>query len=70
MDQIAAGIGPNASVLCEVDRKRAIVLALQDAQVEDWVLIAGKGNEQHQETVGISRAFSDSAVVHETVTRC
>jgi UDP-N-acetylmuramoyl-L-alanyl-D-glutamate--2,6-diaminopimelate ligase len=63
MDQIAAGIGTHAGLSREIDRKRAIQLALRDADSADWLVIAGKGHEQYQDTAGIKSAFSDGAVV-------
>ena len=64
-DEIAAGIGAHADVVRELDRKRAIELALRDAGADDWILILGKGHEQHQEVAGIKTAFSDEAIVRE-----
>lgn len=64
--QVAEGIGAHACITREVDRKRAIQLALRDARWDDWVIIAGKGHEQYQEVVGIKTAFSDSAIACET----
>ena len=65
VDQIAAGIGAHADVVRELDRKRAIELGLQSARADDWLLILGKGHEQHQEVAGIKTAFSDEAIVRE-----
>jgi UDP-N-acetylmuramoyl-L-alanyl-D-glutamate--2,6-diaminopimelate ligase len=65
VDQIAEGVGANANVSRVLDRKRAIQLALRDAGAKDWVLIAGKGHEHHQETAGVTTAFSDAAIVRE-----
>jgi len=61
--EIAAGLDPRTEVVREVDRARAIELALRDASAEDLVLIAGKGHEQAQEMGGESVAFSDEAIV-------
>ncbi|HMJ10311.1 MAG TPA: cyanophycin synthetase, partial [Polyangiaceae bacterium] len=65
IDQIAEGVGAHANISREVDRKRAIVLALRDAGVEDWVLIGGRGHESHQESAGSKTALSDAAIVRE-----
>ncbi|HEY6559156.1 MAG TPA: UDP-N-acetylmuramyl-tripeptide synthetase [Polyangiaceae bacterium] len=65
VDQIAEGIGAHANLSRDLDRKRAIQLALRDAGAKDWVLIAGKGHEHHQETAGVTTAFSDAAIVRE-----
>ena len=45
----------------EPDRAAAIGLALQEADVRDVVLIAGKGHEDYQETAGVRQPFSDMA---------
>ncbi len=63
MAQIAEGLGDHADVLCEVDRARAIELAIRAAEPEDLLLIAGKGHELEQETAGVQIAFSDEAIV-------
>jgi len=51
----------------ELDRGAAIRLALEDAQVGDVVLIAGKGHEPYQETAGVRRPFSDMAAAREAL---
>jgi UDP-N-acetylmuramoyl-L-alanyl-D-glutamate--2,6-diaminopimelate ligase len=66
VDQIAAGIGHGPIVIREIERRRAIHLALKDADANDWVVIAGKGHEQHQETHGIKLPFSDTEIVRES----
>jgi len=63
IDAIAEGIGAHAAVVREVDRARAIELALGEAESEDLVLIAGKGHEQSQESAGVRTPFSDEAIV-------
>jgi UDP-N-acetylmuramoyl-L-alanyl-D-glutamate--2,6-diaminopimelate ligase len=65
MTEIAAGIGPHAALVREVDRARAIQRALALASEEDLVLIAGKGHEQTQEAHGLELPFSDRAIVHD-----
>jgi len=51
----------------ELDSGAAIRLALEDAQVGDVVLIAGKGHEPYQETAGVRRPFSDLAAAREAL---
>ena len=46
-----------------VDRRKAILAALAEAQRGDVVLVAGKGHENYQEIGGRRRRFSDAAVV-------
>jgi UDP-N-acetylmuramyl-tripeptide synthetase len=61
MAQILAGMPASAAVLQQPDRALAIAAALQRAQPQDVVLIAGKGHESHQEIQGVRRPFSDRA---------
>jgi len=63
IEQIAVGLGDHPDVLREVDRARAIELAVRGAAPEDLLLIAGKGHELEQETAGVRSAFSDEAIV-------
>jgi UDP-N-acetylmuramoyl-L-alanyl-D-glutamate--2,6-diaminopimelate ligase len=60
---IAQGLTGHEEVVHELDRARAIELALREAGEDDLVLIAGKGHEQSQEIAGELRAFSDEAIV-------
>jgi UDP-N-acetylmuramyl tripeptide synthase len=59
MAQILAGIPASAAVLQQPDRAQAIAAALQQAQPQDVVLIAGKGHESYQDIQGVRRPFSD-----------
>jgi UDP-N-acetylmuramoyl-L-alanyl-D-glutamate--2,6-diaminopimelate ligase len=43
----------------ELDRRAAIAAAIGEARPGDVVLIAGKGHEAYQETMGLRTAFSD-----------
>jgi len=52
-------------VTIEPDRKRAIGRAIQSAQLDDIVLVAGKGHESYQEIQGVKVPFFDQAVVAE-----
>lgn len=60
-DQLAGG----CAYRVEVDRRRAIGLALQAARPGDVVLIAGKGHERTQETAGVRVPFDDVQVASE-----
>jgi UDP-N-acetylmuramoyl-L-alanyl-D-glutamate--2,6-diaminopimelate ligase len=66
MDEIAAGIGAHASLVREVDRARAIRLALARASADDLLLIAGKGHEQTQQVGDQVVPLSDVAIVRES----
>jgi UDP-N-acetylmuramoyl-L-alanyl-D-glutamate--2,6-diaminopimelate ligase len=48
-----------------VDRKQAIKTAVNMAQPEDIVLIAGKGHEKYQEIKGVKHHFDDKEVLKE-----
>ncbi len=63
--QDIAQAAPQAQI--EIDRRRAIELAIHQAQAGDWVVIAGKGHESEQ-VIGSERyPFSDSAVAREAL---
>jgi UDP-N-acetylmuramoyl-L-alanyl-D-glutamate--2,6-diaminopimelate ligase len=57
----------HAEVLSVVDRGEAIALAIDRARVGDFVLIAGKGHEKHQEIGGRALAFDDVEVAREAL---
>lgn len=59
--EILAGIDSDdmARVAHEVDRRRAIVQAILQAEASDVVLIAGKGHEKYQEIQGQKLVFDD-----------
>ena len=66
VDQILAGAGPSAER--EVDRRRAIELAMATAEPGDVVVVAGKGHEQGQEFAGGRKEpFDDVTVVREAL---
>lgn len=53
--------------IVELDRERAIKLAVAKANKGDVVLIAGKGHENYQEINGVKHPFSDAAVVQQAL---
>ena len=65
LDQIAPGLNGAAHVLREVDRRRAIGLAIEAMERGDALLIAGKGHEDYQVVGTEKRHFSDFEVVRE-----
>jgi UDP-N-acetylmuramoyl-L-alanyl-D-glutamate--2,6-diaminopimelate ligase len=66
VDQIMAGTGPDAER--EVDRRRAIELAVATAEPGDVVVVAGEGHEQGQEFEGGRKEpFDDVTVVREAL---
>jgi len=67
--QILLGTIAGETVRAEPDRAAAIALALEEADPQDVVLIAGKGHEDYQETAGVRRPFSDMAQAREALQR-
>jgi UDP-N-acetylmuramoyl-L-alanyl-D-glutamate--2,6-diaminopimelate ligase len=66
IDDVMQGAGPNAER--EVDRRRAIALAIDSAEPGDIVVIAGKGHEQGQEFEnGRKEPFDDLEVAREAL---
>jgi UDP-N-acetylmuramoyl-L-alanyl-D-glutamate--2,6-diaminopimelate ligase len=66
VDEVIAGVGEGA--LREVDRRRAIALAVAEAGPGDVVVVAGKGHEQGQEfEQGRKEPFDDVTVVREAL---
>jgi UDP-N-acetylmuramoyl-L-alanyl-D-glutamate--2,6-diaminopimelate ligase len=65
IDAVAAGVSGAAQR--EVDRRRAIAMAVREAAAQDVVLIAGKGHESYQEIAGRRLPFSDQAVAREAL---
>ena len=71
IDEIVAGFeNPSASTITiKPDRKKAIKLAIEMADLDDIVLIAGKGHETYQ-IIGKERfEFSDKAVAQACIER-
>jgi UDP-N-acetylmuramoyl-L-alanyl-D-glutamate--2,6-diaminopimelate ligase len=72
IEEVKRGADPEtrqggADVLTVVDRRDAIVQAVQMAGAGDVVLIAGKGHEKYQEIAGRTMAFDDIDVAHEAL---
>ncbi|TNF60508.1 MAG: UDP-N-acetylmuramoyl-L-alanyl-D-glutamate--2,6-diaminopimelate ligase [Burkholderiales bacterium] len=67
--QMQAGLKDTGDALTEVDRARAIGLAVGRAGTADVVLVAGKGHEDYQEIGGERRAFSDRQEVRDALLR-
>ncbi|HEY8770597.1 MAG TPA: UDP-N-acetylmuramoyl-L-alanyl-D-glutamate--2,6-diaminopimelate ligase [Thermoleophilaceae bacterium] len=66
VDQVIEGAGPDAER--EVDRRRAIGLAIETAAPGDVVVIGGKGHEQGQEFEGGRKEpFDDVTVAREAL---
>lgn len=54
------GLDDPASVQVQLDRGLAIAQAIAQARANDWVVVAGKGHETHQEVAGVRHPFSDA----------
>jgi UDP-N-acetylmuramoyl-L-alanyl-D-glutamate--2,6-diaminopimelate ligase len=66
---IAAEVVDGLDLEVELDRRRAIERALEQARDGDVVLIAGKGHEQGQEIAGEKLPFDDREVVRDALRR-
>jgi UDP-N-acetylmuramoyl-L-alanyl-D-glutamate--2,6-diaminopimelate ligase len=66
---IAADVVDGLDLDVELDRRRAIERALEQAREGDVVLIAGKGHEQGQEIAGQKLPFDDGEVAREALRR-
>ena len=63
----AVANGAPAEIVVEIDRRRAIQHALQQATTGDVVVIAGKGHETTQELADRTIEFDDRVVARETL---
>ena len=70
IDDIVAGMGEGVGRFdVEVDRRRAIALAISQAKPGDSILIAGKGHEDYQLVGDEVLAFDDRVVAREELDR-
>ncbi|MCE2438607.1 MAG: UDP-N-acetylmuramoyl-L-alanyl-D-glutamate--2,6-diaminopimelate ligase [Candidatus Latescibacteria bacterium] len=63
---VVAGVG-GADHLVEVDRRKAISLAIENAAGGDLVVIAGKGHEDYQDVGGQKIHFDDRQVARDVL---
>lgn len=66
IDEVVSGMNERNHVV-EVDRKEAIKIALRNAELEDVILIAGKGHELTQEISGEFLNFDDREVTKRLI---
>lgn len=66
IDDVLAGM-EGASKLRETDRRKAIGLALKEAQEGDLVVLAGKGHESYQVVGREKHPFDEKAIVREAM---
>ena len=59
---VMVGFGKPDLITVELDRAKAIEVAIGRAKSSDCILIAGKGHEKYQLIAGESRPFSDMAI--------
>ncbi len=65
IDQISDGITDKTKLIVQIDRKEAIKKALELANENDFIMIAGKGHEDYQ-IIGTTKThFDDSEIVKE-----
>jgi len=70
VDEIRAGIGTSGdNVVEELDRRRAIELAIAQARPGDVVLVAGKGHETYQIVGDRVLPFDDASVARDALAR-
>lgn len=67
IDEINIGVVKGKTVMMEVDRRKAIVMALELAQEGDVVLIAGKGHEDYQVIGEAKHHFDDREEVEQYI---
>lgn len=67
LQQIIAGMGSHqrSHIVVEVDRKKAIINAIENAAPDDAILIAGKGHENYQILKDKTVDFDDASVARE-----
>jgi UDP-N-acetylmuramoyl-L-alanyl-D-glutamate--2,6-diaminopimelate ligase len=69
-DDIVEGLQSQAAHwVIELDRGRAIELALAQARANDIIVLAGKGHENYQEANGKRIPFSDARHVADALAR-
>lgn len=67
LDDIRAGFAHPQQVQFQVGRDEAIARAVADLQVDDILLLAGKGHEDYQEIAGQRLPFSDMQQAREAL---
>ena len=73
LDDVLAPSAPKnggTNVIREVDRKKAIALAVGLAQKGDTIVIAGKGHEDYQIIGREKFPFSDLEIAREELEKC
>jgi UDP-N-acetylmuramoyl-L-alanyl-D-glutamate--2,6-diaminopimelate ligase len=68
ISEITEGVVRGTTVHIEVDRRKAIVLALDMARSGDVVLVVGKGHEDYQIIGGVKHHFDDREEIERYIT--
>ncbi len=63
MKDMLSGLNLTSTSVVELDRKRAIEIAVANAQAGDVLVLLGKGHEQGQEINGVKYEFDDRLVL-------
>jgi len=66
ISEIVSGMAVKPQIV-EVDRKKAIEEAVNEAEPDDLIVIAGRGHEEYQEIQGKAVPFSDRAVLLDVI---
>jgi len=69
IEQIVQGVTTKGKVLVELDRKKAIEIAIKSTSATGCVLIAGKGHENYQLIGNDKIEFNDMSIVKEILSR-
>lgn len=69
LDEMTAGLAERDAWVRITDRRAAITAAIEAAQPEDVVVIAGKGHETYQEVNGVKHHFDDREEARAVLTR-
>ncbi|WP_201351970.1 UDP-N-acetylmuramoyl-L-alanyl-D-glutamate--2,6-diaminopimelate ligase [Hydrogenimonas urashimensis] len=69
IEEIAAGIEDKTKIEKIVDRRKAIVRAIEEMQPGEALLVLGKGDETWQEVAGRKIPFDDREVVRQILAR-
>jgi UDP-N-acetylmuramyl-tripeptide synthetase len=69
LDNIIVGFKSKEKISVEANRAIAITKSIQNAQLNDVILIAGKGHENYQDELGVKTYFSDKEHAWQEMTK-
>lgn len=67
IDEIVKGIPDGTDLYRQADRRLAIAMAVENAGINDIVLVAGKGHETYQEVQGVRHPMDDREIAREAL---